>query len=122
MRRFALALIAGMLTSCATSPTITGPFSNRATQNDISQIEALTATTPKEWPRDWKAPVSTITFVRPDRAKVLLKNGDRLSITYEAEKRAGTWTIKPYSAEASGWSLFDAPNPRLEEIRPQIGH
>ena len=122
MRIAAIAIAALTLLSCTIAPTVTGPYASRVSQEDVRQIRSLASRGPSDWPLEWPlAPVHTIMFLRPDRAKVE-RTDARITIKYEVEKHAATWMIKPYSAEAVGPALVEGRDPRLEALRPQIGH
>jgi hypothetical protein len=104
MRRSALALICVALSSCATEVKISGPFAGSASEAESARFRQLVASRPPEIERaDW-GHLTSISFERPNRAKVELANS-MFFITFVVLKRAGEWRIdkKTIYTEVQGW-------------------
>jgi hypothetical protein len=120
--RWYVALFAVVAASCASDPAIVGPYMGRASPEDIRQIKEI-ASHPKEgWASEW-APLRSIWFEAPDRAKVALHDA-HYSVWFTVRKSGTRWMMVPDSLTASSpvYHDGDSPEARAEELRPQIGH
>jgi hypothetical protein len=126
MARTVPLFLAALLISCASAPTISGPYASRASNDDVQQIKRLAAHHPKNMtvtPEDW-APLHSITFDRPDHARVELKDS-RTTFVFGVERRSGKWLIREREMVSYGPIIHgpgDDPEARKEALRPQIGH
>jgi hypothetical protein len=113
--------IAAMLISCAGAPTVSGPAATRASEDDIRQLRRLASHAPRGWEKEW-APLQSIAFETPLRAKITLKDWHE-TVTFIAEKHTNAWVMRHESLVGNSRSYHegDDPESRLEEIRPQIG-
>jgi hypothetical protein len=94
----------------------------RASPEDIRQITEIARHPESGLVQQW-APLWSIWFEAPDRAKVTLHDS-HYSLWFAVRKSGARWIEVPGSFGATSPVYHDGDNPeaRLDALRPQIGH
>jgi hypothetical protein len=106
-RELCVIVLASMLFSCATKPTVVGPYSSHVSAADLQQLKLLVRSDPNLDHR-----LVQVDAISPQRVRVKVggpNRGEKGSnyTTLGAIKRGGKWKFDPKAGVESEGTVFD---------------